>query len=59
MNPFTGNNTELTSQAIRESELNSMTKSFIGINATLFVSRMLLLAQYLRGSDLSRVQVFA
>lgn len=53
MSPFTGNGTALTAQVIRENEVNSMTESFQGVNAILFVSRMLLLVQYLRGSILS------
>ncbi|KIO30449.1 hypothetical protein M407DRAFT_154030 [Tulasnella calospora MUT 4182] len=48
MDPFVGNNTALTGQAIRQNEVNSMTKSFRGVNIILFLSRLLLLAQYLR-----------
>lgn len=53
MNPFIGNQTVLTGQAIRENELNTMTNSFRSVNAVLFISRTLLLAQYLRGVDSS------
>lgn len=48
MNPFTGNNTALTGQAIRENEVLSMKRSLSGINMVLFISRMFLLLQYLR-----------
>ncbi|KAG9042156.1 hypothetical protein FS837_011231 [Tulasnella sp. UAMH 9824] len=48
MDPFVGNNTALTAQAIRQNEVNSMTKSFRGVNIILFFSRLFLLAQYLR-----------
>ncbi|KAG8940002.1 hypothetical protein FRC04_005687 [Tulasnella sp. 424] len=48
MSPFTGNNTALTGQAIRENEVLSMKRSLIGINIVLFISRMFLLLQYLR-----------
>lgn len=53
MNPFVGDNTELTGEAIRENEVNSMAKSFGGVNAILVASRLFLLAQHLRGSDLN------
>ena len=52
MDIFTGNATALTAEAIKTNEENSMVKSFKGVNVMLFVSRMLLLAQYLRGSSL-------
>ncbi|KIO30444.1 hypothetical protein M407DRAFT_20504 [Tulasnella calospora MUT 4182] len=48
MNPFTGNNTALTGEAIRENEVLSMKNSLTGVNIVLFVSRMLLFLQYLR-----------
>ncbi|KAG8975712.1 hypothetical protein FRC05_005230 [Tulasnella sp. 425] len=48
MDIFTGNATALTAEAIKTNEENSMIKSFRGVNIMLFISRMLLLAQYLR-----------
>lgn len=51
MNPFTGNTTALTGEAIRENKILSMEKSLSGVNIILFVSRMLLFVQYIRGSQ--------
>ncbi|KAG8935213.1 hypothetical protein FRC01_005469 [Tulasnella sp. 417] len=48
MNPFVGDTTELTGQAIREYEVNSMVKTFKAVNIILFVSRLLLFAQQIR-----------
>ncbi|KAG9043731.1 hypothetical protein FS837_009198 [Tulasnella sp. UAMH 9824] len=45
---FKGNVTELTAQAMDANQEYLITKSFRGINALLFISRMLLFAQYLR-----------
>ncbi|KIO30430.1 hypothetical protein M407DRAFT_20494 [Tulasnella calospora MUT 4182] len=39
---------DLTNQAIHENEMNSMVKTFEGINIVLFASRLFLFAQYLR-----------
>ncbi|KAG8940004.1 hypothetical protein FRC04_005689 [Tulasnella sp. 424] len=52
MDIFTGNATALTAEAITTNEKNSMVKSFTGVNIMLFISRMLLFAQYLRGRSL-------
>ncbi|KAG8973239.1 hypothetical protein FRC05_008953 [Tulasnella sp. 425] len=48
MNIFTGNAAALTAEVIKTNEENSMVRSFMGVNIMLFISRMLLLAQYLR-----------
>lgn len=46
---FKGNVTELTGEAMDQNQEYLITKSFKGINMLLFMSRMLLFAQYLRG----------
>lgn len=55
MNPFIGDNTYLTGKAILENEILSMKKSLSGVNIILFVSRMLLFLQYLRGMSMTVV----
>ncbi|KAG9043733.1 hypothetical protein FS837_009200 [Tulasnella sp. UAMH 9824] len=45
---FVGNSTKLTADAMVQSQEISIEKSFSGINMTLFLSRMFLLAQYVR-----------
>ncbi|KAG9019443.1 hypothetical protein FRB90_002266 [Tulasnella sp. 427] len=45
---FKGNTTELTGQAMDENQEYLITKSFRGINAMMFISRILLFSQYVR-----------
>lgn len=45
---FKGNVTELTGEALDQNQEYLITKSFRGINVMLFISRMLLFAQYVR-----------
>lgn len=49
MQSYVGDATELTADTIVYTEKSAIIQSLMGVNMTLFISRMLLFAQYLRG----------